>query len=291
MHFPTHRKPGDFEHIETEPDDPRLNRQHYEATKITPSVDIGMPYPGCTQNDLRELDHHSHHWRSQWHPRPIRQATEELCAFLKKPPTKNVQAAIDRLNAAWNSEKWSPEIAMKCFHDLDKVYFGGFLKGKTKLRWKGSTQALYEVLGPTYKGTFGVTCSAKDSAGAPAPLAKIILNAQKIFLDPMAEWSRKRATFGTLLHEMHIWESGRAIPVIGKKTHEVLTVVMADPFRHVAGLSQNGRRKTSNMKYSGTRSTWELAMDYLGIDLMADILPDETNTSSISGSDRHRSLG
>lgn len=206
MHFPTYRKAGDFADTESEPDDQVLNRQHYLATKITPSVDIGLPYPGCTQEDLKELDHVSQHWQSKWHPRHIRQATEELCDFLKQPPSANAQAAISRLDAAWNSKKWSPEIAIKCFPDLDKAYFGGYLKRKIRLRFKGSTQALYESLGPAYKGTFGVTCCPYDDAGVP--VARIILNAQMIFLNPRAasvdgsRCSRKRQTFGTLVHEM-----------------------------------------------------------------------------------------
>ena len=185
-------------------DNPVLNRQHYEASAVTPSVDIGTYYPGCTQHDLIELDH-ADEWADRfigrWRAISMSRATRELEDWLSKPPTRHSAAAIDRLRTALHEREWTPDLPIKMFSDFDRAFFGRWLKGKCKLRWKGSTKALYKAIGPAYRGTFGVTISCPETA---VPTCKIVLNAEKLFLDPLPPQasSRKRGTFGTLLHEM-----------------------------------------------------------------------------------------
>ena len=185
-------------------DDPVLNRQHYKASAITPSVDIGTYYPGCTQHELIELDH-ADEWANRfvgrWKPVSISRATHELEDWLSKPPTRHSAAAIDRLRTALHDREWTPDLPIKMFNDFDRAFFGRWLKGKCKLRWKGSTKALYKAMGSKYRGTYGVTICCPETA---VPTCKIILNAEKIFLGPMPQRSssRKEGTYGTLLHEM-----------------------------------------------------------------------------------------
>ena len=203
-HYSTETMPHRRPHRTLARDDPDLNRQHYEASAITPSVDIGTYYPGCTQHELIELDH-ADEWADRfvgrWKAVSMTRATQELEDWLSKPPTRHSAAAIDRLRTALHEREWTPDLPIKMFNDFDRAFFGRWLKGMCKLRWKGSTKALYKAIGPNYRGTFGVTISNLDTA---VPISKIILNAEKIFLGPLPPRvsSRKRGTFGTLLHEM-----------------------------------------------------------------------------------------
>ena len=191
-------------HRDVAGDDPVLNRQHYEASAITPSVDIGTYYPGCTQHELIELDH-ADEWADRfvgrWKRVSMSKATQELEDWLSKPPTRHSAAAIDRLKTALHEREWTPDLPIKMFNDFDRAFFGRWLKGMCKLRWKGSTKALYDAIGPRYRCAFGATVSCPEAA---VPISKIILNAEMIFLAPLSRRasSRKRGAFGTLLHEM-----------------------------------------------------------------------------------------
>ena len=184
--------------------DPKINRQHYEATKIPPSIHEGTPYPECTQEELRSLDHaHEPEWHKVWaknfHRIDIRHAVANFVDRLRQPPSESQLAAIKRLKSEWNQKTWTPDLAIKCFADLDRVYFFGQLLGRVRLRWKGSTKELRRTLGPGYMNTLGVTCVEPRTI---VPCARIILNAELIFLGPMRKYSPKRETFATLLHEM-----------------------------------------------------------------------------------------
>ena len=188
-----------------------LNKEHYEATAVTPSIDIGTYYPGCTQEDLIELDHAdewSDRFSGHWEPVSLRQATVELEDWLSKPPPHKSAAAIKRMRSALHQRSWTPDLPIKMFNDLDRAFFGRFLKGRCKLRWKGSTKALRKDIGPRYHDTAGVTMPVLNTA---VPIARMILNAEVIFLDPRGgrspEKSRKRMTYGTLMHEMVHGES------------------------------------------------------------------------------------
>ena len=185
--------------------DSGLNRQHYEATSIPPSIHEGTPYPGCTQEELRSLDHaHEPEWHGVWKKKfrymDIRQAVADFEDRLRRPPSESQLAAIKRLRLEWNKESWTPDLAIKCFADLDRAYFFGQLSRRVRLRWKGSSKELKRMLGPTYNFTMGVTM--QEESRTIVPCARIILNAELLFLGPVYKQSRKRETLATLLHEM-----------------------------------------------------------------------------------------
>ena len=201
--------------------DPRLNRQHYEATKIPPSIHEGTPYPGCTQEELRSLDHaHEPRWHKVWEKKfrymDIRQAVADFVARLSEPPSESQLVAIKKLRSEWNKETWTPDLAIKSFADLDRVYFFGQLHRRVRLRWKGSTRELIRTLGHRYNTTLGVTSPEPRTI---VPCARIILNAELIFLGPIVEHSRKRETFATLLHEM-VHGKFKRLHKFGYKTFE-----------------------------------------------------------------------
>ena len=183
-------------------DDRKLNTLHYYLTEKVPDIHTGYKYPGCTQAELRELDHaheNANRFRGVFRPMSKAQAVARLKAWLKQPPSPDLQSAIDRLREAWNNKNWTPDVAMKCFCDLDRVYFKTSLAGKCRCRWVGSIDTLWKKLGST--DDFGVTVR---ETGVPVPMARILLNARWMFLAPIDELqcSRKQETFGTLVHEM-----------------------------------------------------------------------------------------
>ena len=102
------------------------DRKHYSLTKKIQDVKTGYRYPGCNQAELRELDHaheNAHRFRGTFRPISQAKATARLKVWLKQPPSPYLQSAIDRLRTAWNDKNWTPNFAIKCFYDLDRVYF------------------------------------------------------------------------------------------------------------------------------------------------------------------------
>lgn len=189
------------QHIYIGPDDPVKNRQYYEDTTVTPNINIGYSYPGVTYEDLRELDHaHEmcHRFIHKWFPVRRSEATADLVAWLKRPPSDRAQAALKNLKQAWSSRSWSPDIAIKSFFDIDRAYFGGKLRGRVRLRWIRSTRRLQEACRRQDKSFWG--CTALDR-GTPVTQARIFLNAELMFLRGHHDMSSRRRTIGTLLHE------------------------------------------------------------------------------------------
>ncbi|MCJ1246005.1 hypothetical protein MMC30_003209 [Trapelia coarctata] len=184
------------------PDDPEKNRKYYEQTSVTPHVEIGYEYPGITNDDLRELDHADQmcgRFVYTWEPVSLSEATVGIVESLRKPRSDRAERAIKRLRDAW-SGKWSPDIAIKSFFDLDKAFFGGKLRGRVRLRWTGSTNKLLEEFGPDNQHMMGCTGFEQHT---PVAQARIFLNAEKLFLIGQPERvSSKQQTFGTLVHEM-----------------------------------------------------------------------------------------
>jgi hypothetical protein len=113
----------------------------YFSTEARPFPYIGYRYPGCTNKMLRLLEHaHEIPHADAGSRRPIcsNRATCELQTVLTQQPTVAQEECIARLRAAWTHGDWTPDVALKSFFDLDAVYFGGHLRGKCRLRWKGS---------------------------------------------------------------------------------------------------------------------------------------------------------
>ena len=185
-------------------DDPEVSerdRRHFEETKITPNINIGYNYPGVTIEELQILDHahEMKHSVRHWHTVSADRATAELEALLAQPPSGKQKDAIKRLRDAWTIEDWTPDIAIKSFSDLDRAYFGRYLKDRCRLRWKGSNEEMWKALGADHMETYGVTFRDKTN---PVPVERIILNARFIFLKAGSGEKTRKTTFETLLHEL-----------------------------------------------------------------------------------------
>jgi hypothetical protein len=171
----------------------------YRSARISPSASVGYRYPGCTIKMLKLLDH-AHEIRHadarHWKPISSNRAAHEFENDLARPPTRAQRECITRLKSAWTDRKWSPDVAIKSFFDLDVVYFGGYLREKLRLRWKGSKVALRKE---DAQHGFGQTGFEQT---ADVPTARIILNAEGCLKDAVSIEEAIRETFGTLLHEL-----------------------------------------------------------------------------------------
>lgn len=170
----------------------------FDATKDPPNVSTGFRYPGCTQEELQSLRNPRNNQRlfanSNFRPIPVHIATAELEEWLSSPRTAVARMAINNLQALREVSKFWPDAPIKAFHDFDRAYFGGALSGRVELRWLGSADALRNFR----FHALGVTCPLR---GTIVPMAKMVLNAQLIFLVQEAP-SKAYESIGTLLHEM-----------------------------------------------------------------------------------------
>lgn len=180
---------------------PAKNLHYLELSKITPNINIGYNYPGCTYEELRILDHAheiAHPIQALRQPISPDQAAAELEDILAHAPNAKGRAALQRLKDAWTTPDWTPDIAIKSFNDLDRLYFGRTLKDRCRLRWKGSTRQLRKDLGECY-GALGVTIRDNSTL---VPVERIILNARIILLKTGPGVSVRKQAFETLIHEM-----------------------------------------------------------------------------------------
>ena len=170
----------------------------FAATKAPPNVNTGFQYPGCTQEELQSLRNPRKNERFFAHeyfrPIPIHIATAELEEWLSAPRTAVAQRAINNLQVLRDVKNFWPDAPIKAFHDFDRAYFNSTLSGKVELRWLGSANALRDF---RFKA-LGVTSPLH---GTIVPMAKMIINAQLIFLVQHAP-SKAYESIGTLLHEM-----------------------------------------------------------------------------------------
>lgn len=179
-------------------------KMYYEALKPF-STRNGTKY-SCSQNDI-DFHRHSHFTlRGCTGDMTDNTLTTEL--ILQNQTDKAVQpaerGAIGRLQRIFEDIKHSgtygPDLAIKAFNDLDLVFFGGYLRGRVRVRWS--------------------TCSTdsdlqnrtvpRDSHSCPYGFARkgrflqrgevhIVLNAGLIFF---MEYSPLELMVSTLLHEM-----------------------------------------------------------------------------------------
>lgn len=194
----------------------RRSQELYEEASWEVSPDTGTEYP-CTKGDLdacggksrgvliREASGKPDHarMRAMFFPGPntgskvsIRQAALDIFQHnsLRRTPSAKEVEAIDRLcimidNACHGF--WGPDVAIKCFCDLNTVFFRGKLKGHVCITWVGPKE-----LGPTY---FGISRTLGHGHGK----ALIQLGAHGIFLEP-DPWHERplNQTLATILHEM-----------------------------------------------------------------------------------------
>lgn len=181
---------------------PKKNLRDLELSKITPNINIGYNYPGCTYEELRMLDHAhevAHPVQALWQVISPDQAAVELEDLLALAPNAKGRAALQRLKDAWATPDWTPDIAIKSFNDLDRLYFGRFLKDRCRLRWKGSTRELWKDMGYNHEETLGVTIRDKSRL---VPVERIVLNASSILLKSRPGVSVRKQAFEVLIHEM-----------------------------------------------------------------------------------------
>ena len=176
------------------------------------STGTGTDYPGCTERELESLSFVDKWSRRSfafsWRPVSHARTTRELVQWLQQNPSRETQAAIDRLQILRDKNKFWPDLAIKACHDLDRVFFAGKLAGKLLVRYEGDRRHLR---GRGLRHAWGVTRSLTEFRPALRPMAKITLNSRRIFLKP-TKYSKRRWTIGTLLHEMIHGKLGFLLP-------------------------------------------------------------------------------
>lgn len=190
---------------------PRDPEELYEESFCDVTPDTGTNYP-CTQKDLnasggalrqglRDVDkllqrgntvsYDAH--RNNGPFIDARKAAREIFDHndQKRTPSATENEALSRLIAGFEiarREPWGPDLAIKAFCDLDKVFFCGRLKGNVFLTWMSKE--------PISRGTlFG------DTAYMGQGRCVIRMNAYAIFFTHIIG-SKFVQMFGTLLHEM-----------------------------------------------------------------------------------------
>lgn len=196
-----------LQHQNTIPVFRRSPQELYKEAFYEVSVDTGTEYP-CTKEELDASGGVNRHTamkayykkdKTKWFPHKnhgpfveARTAAREV--FDRNHPTRIPSVAEDeamsRLMTAFGKagrEPWGPDLAIKAFCDLDKVFFFGRLKGHVCLTWDG-----------------GGVCG-KDCWGSTQYLEKgkcvILLNADQIFFHSPDGLGFVQM-FSTLLHEM-----------------------------------------------------------------------------------------
>ena len=186
---------------------PRDPRHLFEEARDDVTLDTGTAYP-CTKRDLdatggmrRFFDSRKSHaeLKAMWFSEPntgpkvgIKQAALDIVHHnaVERIPSVKEEDAIDRLCIMLDNASqghWGPDVAIKCFCDLDTVFFRGKLRGHVCVTWAG--RAEFE----------GIECWGMTTCLFQGK-ALIRLNAKFIFRE-----SRDRPlqqTLGTLLHEM-----------------------------------------------------------------------------------------
>ena len=187
----------------------RCPEELFEEASWDVSPNTGTEYP-CTERDLdasggryRFGDKHrsSAELRAMWFSEPntapkvcIRQAALDISRHNApgRTPSAKEEDAIERLRIMIDNALegfWGPDVAIKCFCDLDTVFFRGKLRGHVCLSWAGRRE--FQPF------TWGHTSSLGHGK------AHIQLNAGYIFLGHGSYEERPLSQMlGTLLHEM-----------------------------------------------------------------------------------------
>ncbi len=188
----------------------RRSKELYEEAQMEVLPDTGTEYP-CTQGDLdacggkaRAAYNREDHagLRAVWFSEPnrgekvsIRQAAWDIVGHNSSRRTASAEEndAIDRLRTMLDNAlqgRWGPDVAIKCFSDLDVVFFRGELKGHVCITWAGPKRF------PVPR-TFGETRPLGHGK------AVTMLNADFILLEP--DWWHRTPlnhTIATMLHEL-----------------------------------------------------------------------------------------
>ena len=186
----------------------RRNPQElYKEAFYEVTVDTGTNYP-CTKEELNATGGVYRHTamkalykrdKTKWFPHEnkgpfVEVRTAARKAFDHNHPTRIPSAAEDeamsRLMTAFGKagrEPWEPDLAIKAFCDLDKVFFCGRLKGNVCLTWDGDSACGNDC--------WGLTRYLQEGK------CVILLNADHIFFHSRDGLGFVQM-FSTLLHEM-----------------------------------------------------------------------------------------
>ena len=149
-------------------------------------------YYDCAQSTIDRATHfHGHH---NGHFVSSRRAVDEIVAQndLRRRSNQSERDAIHRLRYAirWcETHRWGPDLVIKAFLDLDKIFFCGRLRDIVKVVWKRNLHR------PGMAG-----CCKKDSAHPNSGRREIWMNADEILL--AHERRPFQELFATVLHEM-----------------------------------------------------------------------------------------
>lgn len=169
----------------------RPHRELYEAAFRTVYTDRGTRYD-CSPRDIDRATHFRGHHSGVYVS--ARRADYEIVEQnrLSRAPSSSERAAIHRLRSSidWcERNRWGPDLVIKAFLDLDKIFFCGMLRDIVLVKWKRNLNR------PGMTG-----CCHKDSLNPNSGRREIWLNADEILR------ARERYPFAemlsTVLHEM-----------------------------------------------------------------------------------------
>ena len=195
------------QHQDTIPVFHRNPQDLYKEAFYEVSLDTGTNYP-CTKGELNASGGVNRHTamnarnkkdKTKWFPRKnkgpfveARTAAREVFDHNhpRRIPSAAEDEAMSRLMTAFGNagrEPWGPDLAIKAFCDLDKVFFCGRLKGHVCLTWERDNAFDKNCWGSTHYVHKGKCV--------------ILLNADQIFFRRL-DGSGFVQMFSTLLHEM-----------------------------------------------------------------------------------------
>ena len=197
-------KPKEHQHKEHRHEEDRFekfNKKLYESALQPFREKEGSPYP-CKQS---EIDFHQNGVFAKPNNGPFvsaMQATEEIMRWndeKRAPPRDELAIIRDLTIAVHDAEKnlhFGPDLVIKTFADLDRIFFGGRLRGHVAVSW-------VDNLSHGTRGAYGVTEFHKPGS------CHIKLSAEAILLQKWTKVGKNpvATSFGTTLHEMcHAYE-------------------------------------------------------------------------------------
>ena len=196
-----HKEHQHKEHRHEEDGFKKFNKKLYESALQPFSEKGGSPYP-CKQS---EIDFHQKGVFAKPNNGPFvtaMQATEEIMRWndeKRAPPRDELAIIRDLTIAVHDAEKnlhFGPDLVIKTFADLDRIFFGGRLRGNVAVSW-------VDKLSHGTRGAYGVTSFHKPGS------CHIKLSAEAILLQKWTKVGKNPVAtmFGTTLHEMcHAYE-------------------------------------------------------------------------------------
>lgn len=163
----------------------------YAAAFRSVHANRGTAY-SCSETDIDRATHFRGRHSGQYIGR--NRADREIVDqnSLRRVPGRSEAAAITRLKDAIRGcerHRWYPDLVVKAFLDLDKIFFCGRLRDIVKVAWKRNLNR------PAVAGL-----CPPDRGNPNSGRCEIWLNADVILLSPHR--SPFREVFATILHEM-----------------------------------------------------------------------------------------